>query len=154
MFRPLRRRGAVAGRHGGGPVGDTAGSRRSSRRGGSGGGSGDDGDGPGAGGPVVGDSTPGGTVVAAQATLTQPGTALRRLPPGGSRCPVASSTPCAYSLVGVTGERGGVGVYGVGAACDPPEWAVLTAAGRAGGRGGPAARLQPVQGEPVGTADP
>jgi predicted peptidase len=41
---------------------------------GSGDGSGDTGGGPGQGGPVVGDTTPGGTIVAAKATLTQTGT--------------------------------------------------------------------------------
>ncbi|MFE2420602.1 hypothetical protein [Streptomyces hokutonensis] len=54
-------------------MGDPAG-RWHPAHGGTGTGTGDSGGGVGAGGPKVGDTTPGGTVVAAKATLTQAGT--------------------------------------------------------------------------------
>ncbi|MDT7846741.1 alpha/beta hydrolase-fold protein [Streptomyces justiciae] len=58
--------------------------------------SGDAGGGVGAGGPKVGDSTPGGTIVAAEATLTQKGTVTTTR---GSRYPASDATLTTNSVV-------------------------------------------------------
>ncbi|WP_329331296.1 alpha/beta hydrolase-fold protein [Streptomyces sp. NBC_00663] len=59
-------------------------------------GSGDAGGGVGAGGPKVGDSTPGGTIVAAEATLTQKGTVTTTR---GTRYPAGDATLTTSSVV-------------------------------------------------------